>query len=294
MNVQDTLESDVAPMKDRLPPGLPEDWQVHDIAFVAERSADQVIVLEFPDPIQCRAVRVRSAAEAPPDAPRQKVDLSILAIPTNDHQDEVLLRAARAWVERGGPAGPDQVQVMTLQGAQILWWGPRMAVMGQPERIDIIRTALIEVSYYLAELNTIERTLRDIWPQVDADMPLSFEFNQEAIGRRTQLLQRFQQVLKIRVRLVRIGPLVHGPHVHPATLASQIGERFRERTRMVHRHDALGEQLDVLEKVYETCGQRASDFMLSRSSNTLEWIIIILLVVQTLLVGFEYLVTMGQ
>ncbi|QOV89402.1 hypothetical protein [Humisphaera borealis] len=273
-----------------MPHGLPENAEVLDIAFLADRSAEQIVVLEFPHAIRCRAVRVAPPADGSAGGASPNIDLSVLAIPTSDHQDEVLLRAAGTWVGQGGAVAAEQVQLMTLQGAQILWCGPRVAVMAQPERIQTVRAAMIEAFYYQTELADIERTLGEAWPQLEGDMPLAFEFNNRAISRRNQLLQRFQQVLKIRVRLARLGPLVHSPHVHPATLASQIGERFRERTRMVHRHEALGEQLEVFEKVYESCGQRVSDFMLSRSSTTLEWVIIVLLVVQLVLNGVEYLV----
>jgi uncharacterized Rmd1/YagE family protein len=73
-----------------------------------------------------------------------------------------------------------------------------------------------------------------------------------------------------------------------------VAERFRDRTRVTHRHESLDEQLQVFERVYESCGQRASDFMLTRSGNTLEWIIILLLAGQTLLLVFDILSNTGQ
>ena len=63
---------------------------------------------------------------------------------------------------------------------------------------------------------------------------------------------------------------------------------------MVDRCEFLDEQIEVFEKVYDSCGQRASDFMLNRSSNMLEWIIIVLLSTQILLTGFEILTSLGQ
>jgi hypothetical protein len=182
---------------------------------------------------------------------------------------------------------------MTFQGAQICWRRARCAILAQADRLEAIRKALIEVSFYEAELGDIERTLGANWPQWEADLPLAFEFEERSINKRKQLRQRFQQVLLSRAKLARIGPYVTCPHLHPPTLASQIGERLRERTRMVHRYEFLGEQIEVFERIYEMCGQRASDFMLTRSGNMLEWIIIVLLLTQVLFGGFELLTSMG-
>jgi len=51
----------------------------------------------------------------------------------------------------------------------------------------------------------------------------------------------------------------------------------------------LGGQLDLFERVYELCGHRASEFTLSRKSLTLEWVIIVLLGAQTILVIIDML-----
>jgi uncharacterized Rmd1/YagE family protein len=68
-----------------------------------------------------------------------------------------------------------------------------------------------------------------------------------------------------------------------------VGERLRERTRLAERTEVLGGQLELFERVYELCGHRASEFTLSRKSLTLEWVIIILLAVQTLLAIIDLL-----
>jgi hypothetical protein len=290
------VEVTKVPLNGHLPAGLPAESEVQEIAYVlTNTAAGQTVLMEFPAPIARQAVLVSSGTVSNPPESAAQIGLSLLSIPTSNHLDESLLRLASEWVAVAGSSGSQaQVQLMTLQGAQIIWCAQRVAVLANQDRIKSVRAAMIEAVYYQGELLDIERTLGVSWPQLEVDMPLAFEFNNQAIAKRNQLLHRFQQTLRLRVRLARIASLVHSPHIHPATLASQIAERFRERMRMVHRHEAAGEQLEVFEKVYESCGQRASDFMLSRSSNTLEWVIIVLLLVQVLLGGFEYLATMGK
>ncbi len=149
--------------------------------------------------------------------------------------------------------------------------------------------AVIEVAFYDGELRAIQRGLGEAWPQMEADMALAFEFAEADLPQRTALRERFGAVAQLRARLTRISQQVHTPHQHPPTLASQIGERFRDRARMESRYEFLDEQIEMFEGVYEQCGQRASDYVLARSGNILEWVIIILLVTQLLLSGFEML-----
>jgi hypothetical protein len=228
--------------------------------------------------------------------------LWILTIPFSSAEslqqtEGAFLTHLQNWVEAGAARQqePQQApsQMMTFQGAQILWAAGRCAILSQPERLISLRSALIEVFYYEAELRDIEQTLGTCWPALEADMPLAFEVDQLSMGKRQQLRQRFQQTLLLRARMAKISPHVHCPHLHPPTLASQVGERVRERTRMEHRYEFLDEQVEVFEQVYEMCGERASDFMLTRSGNILELLIIVLLLFQLLLSGFEMLTSVG-
>jgi hypothetical protein len=282
---------------DSTPPGfIPPGSSIHEIAFVAQPAASADVLLTLPAPVGRRAVTVkRDPASSNPDEVALTL-LSIQAAPrleSNEHEAEALVRMQH-WVAAGASHhDTSPPQVVTLQGAHLCWSAGRVAILAQPERLEAVRRAVIEVAYYEGELRDIERTIGEEWPQLEADMPLAFEFEQRSIGKRKQLRKRFQQVLTLRARLARIGPYVHSPHQHPPTLASQIGERLRERTRMMHRHEFVGEQIEVFQNVYEMCGQRASDFMLTRSGNTLEWVIIILLLTQILLYGFEMLSNMG-
>lgn len=245
--------------------------------------AGRPVLLEFPDTVGCHAVK----ADGTP------ADLLVLSLASDD--EDMPPATVREWVERA-PAPPraPASQTITLQGAHIVWGAGRAAVVARPERLAPVRDALIEVSYYEAELRHVERELGSRWAHLEADAPLAFEFEERSVKRRQELAQRFRQVLALRARLSRITPHVMCPHVHPPTLASQVGERVRERTRMPQRLEFLAGQLEVFERVYDSCGQRASEFMLARRSHLLEWIIIVLLLTQTLFVGFELMSAAGK
>ncbi|MCY2964038.1 MAG: hypothetical protein NT069_10405, partial [Planctomycetota bacterium] len=153
--------------------------------------------------------------------------------------------------------------------------------------------AIIEFAFYDAELRQIEREIANGWPALETDSPMAFDFNEKSLRRRGELGQRFQRVVSLRARLSQILPMVHRPPIHPPTLASQIGDRLRERGRLVERLDFAASQLEVFERVYELCGQRASDFSQAHKGHVLEMIIIVLLLGQTLLLLVEMLAARG-
>ncbi len=274
-----------APAEMRLPADMAQNLEIQHIAFVSERSSGQRLLLELPLPFQRFAVLADSGSESA---------LQVMTLPASNHQDADLQLRARDWVAAGAAENRSSLEMMTLQGAQVFWTSGRIAVLAQGDRLETVRLALIEAAWYESELRNIERTLGETWPQMEADLPLAFAFNEQALAKQPQLMQRFQQILLVRARLARLGPHVHAPHLHPPTLASQVAERFRERCRLIHRHQFLGEQVEVFEKIYDTCGQRASDYVQSRKGHTLEWIIIVLLLTQLLLSGFELLTGVGQ
>lgn len=267
------------------PAGPPPDNRVQRVAFPTQRTPGQTLLFEFPAPVHRLAVLV---GDRPPGkAERPSEELLVLSVPADD-EDAGVLGRAREWCDAAGP-GDCPGQLVTLQGAHVVWAPGRVAVLARADRLDAVRKAAIEAAYYDAELRNLERELGGLWPDLEADTPLAFEFGERSVRGRRQLAERFRRVLALRARLARITPHVLCPHVHPPTLASQVGERLRERARMAHRVESLGGQIEVFERVYEACGQRASDFMLARTGHTLEWVIILLLFTQTILVGIELL-----
>lgn len=219
---------------------------------------------------------------------------AILVIPTSAVDNHELVTKARAWVDAVAVDHSAPSLLLALQGAQIVWSPGRTAILGQADRLDTIRQALIEFSGHESELRDIERDIGVRWPHLETDSPWAFDCDEKGLARRPELARRFQQTLALRARLARLAPHAHRPHIHPPTLASQIGERLRERTRLAERLDFSSDSLEVFENVYELCGQRASEYALARKGHTLEWIIIVLLVAQTILALVERLATLGS
>ncbi|QDV69691.1 hypothetical protein Poly24_34080 [Rosistilla carotiformis] len=271
---------------------LPFGSEIQQIAFVSEHRPEQKLLLALPMPFRRYAVNAESAPDPQTDESHDR--LQIMTIPTSNHQDPELQAVARHWVGSRATEQKLPLEMMTLQGAQVFWTTGRVAVLAPEDRLDSVCLALIENCWYEAELRDIEQLLGESWPQMEADAPLAFTFDEKSLSKQPQLKKRFQQLVGIRARQSQLGPFIHQPHLHPPTLASQVGERYRERSRMLHRHEFLGEQLEVFERIYDALGQRASDFVQSRTGHILEWIIIVLLLTQLLLWGFELLTSAGQ
>lgn len=268
-----------------LPLGLPAGAEIQQVAFVGGDSEGRAILLEIREPRACRAVLASGASSIAPDKLLHEV--SLLLIPSTDPETPELTAIAAAWLEPGVPLDLRQAQLITLQGTRVLWSPGKAAILAPPNRLETLRAALLEFSFHAAEIREIEQALALAWPELEADTPIAFQYDDRAAARRDQLAQRFQRVIAWRTKLVRINPVVHRPPVHPLTLAAQLAERLRERVRMAERLEFLSGQLEVFERVYEMCGQRSSEYALSQDEKVLEWIIILLLATETivLLVG---------
>ena len=183
---------------------------------------------------------------------------------------------------------------MTFQGAQLFWGPKRAAVVAALGRLEPLEAVLAEHAYYELEMAEVERKLSAAWPELEADGGPAFEVDAKTAKQRQRLAERFRAILGLRARLTRVLPFVLTPHVYPPTLASQVGERIRERLRMRHRVEVLQDQLEVFERVYDSCSQRVTDYRASRTGHLLEMVIISFLAVQMLLTLFEIMTSAAR
>jgi uncharacterized Rmd1/YagE family protein len=68
-----------------------------------------------------------------------------------------------------------------------------------------------------------------------------------------------------------------------------VGERLRDRTRLAERLEHAVERADLVERVYAACGDRIGDFAISRRHSALEWVIILLLAAELVLLCVDLL-----
>lgn len=259
----------------KTPLGLPEGTEIQSVAFVSKAETAQTTLMEFKEPRACQAILVANSAAQP------SADVTMLLVPTGDHDDAELLENAWNWVEPGITQEHRHGFLIMLWGARVIWSPGRAALIASADRLAALRHAVIDFSFHDRETRKIEAELAEAWPHLEADTPLAFRFDAQDLSRQKELAKRFNQIVGMRARLVRIDPAIHHPLVHPPTLASQLKERLKDRARLSERIEFADEQLNVLEGVYEMCAARSSEFVIAQQEARLEWFIVILLATQT-------------
>ncbi|MGI9176614.1 MAG: hypothetical protein ACR2IT_02005 [Pirellulales bacterium] len=201
-----------------------------------------------------------------------------------------LVARATAWVSAAAFGG-DPPLVVPLYGTHVVWLPGRSVALGPADRLPAMRAALTDFAGREAELRDLEWRIASGLDHVEGDAALAFEVDEQTLRRRRELAGRFREAVSIRRGLAVLAPVLHRPAPQPPTLAGQLGERLRDRTRVVERLEHAVEQADLLERVYAGCGDRVAEFVSSRRHATLEWVIILLLVVEVVLLTVDLLAT---
>ena len=251
----------------------------------------------FPDasPIAVNGLPPDTLIERMPLADGGICELALVPIPiveASEHEAMIAELEARAtsWAAAATPGG-DRPLVIPLYGTHVIWSPRRAAALAVADRLPAMRTALVDFTEREAELRDVERRIAAGLEHVDGDAPLAFGFNEQSLPRRRELASRFVEAVSLRRRLVVLAPVLERPAPQPPTLTGQLGERLRDRGRMLERLEHAGEQADLLERVYSGCGDRAAEYLTSRRHATLEWVIILLLAVEVVLITVDLLAT---
>jgi hypothetical protein len=254
--------------------------------LVGETTAGKVLCEVATHP-PCRLVVADSVPAVPGGTGALSTTIELLTAANDGVSETAALEALRAWAERDRPHPDPAVQSLSLHGVQVVWGPGRVGVAAPEARLPLVLPTVLEFVCLEQALGEVERHVARSWPHLTEDSPLAFDFDHRAERRRGDLARRFQEILGIRARWAQLQPPLHRPLVYPPTLASQVGERLRERARLAERWESLGSQIDTFQNVYELCAQRAHDWRLAWKGHTLEILIILLLLVQTLLLIFE-------
>lgn len=223
--------------------------------------------------------------------------LDVIAVPLpepdptlgpGDREPSRVEAVVRQWVS-ATTVPPSPVAFVPLYGCQVVWAAGRAAIIGPPDRLDQLAAAVTDFAGVEAELRAVERRAVALLETVEADVAGSLSLEEHSPDRRTQVAARHLEAVALGRRLALLAPAVHAPPLHPPTLASQLGERLRERTRLVERHEFATQRAELAERVAEACGQRALEAGIARRQSGLEWTIVVLLVIQTALLVVELL-----
>lgn len=257
------------------------------IQFVPQASNGATVLLRFRDPEPHAAIVVDQASPLTTST----VDLMIVPHAPTDHVGGG--QALVNWVTEENPTDGPLPIVIPLHGTQIVWGGQRVALQCAPEREETLRKALVDFCYYESELRKLEGEIRAHWEHLAADTPWAIAVARPDPERFHAIRQRMQLTLQRRLRLARLRPYLYEPRPNAVPLANQLLDRLREKTQIDERYESALGQLEVAERVYEMNSQKIHDFQLARKSHTLEWAIVVLLLVEVVLLIFGLLTNTG-
>jgi hypothetical protein len=264
---------------------------LHRIQFVERAAAGETVVMQFADPVAREAVRASAVMEAPPsdrEGPRRN-ELEIVALPREPKNDPRWRDELQHWIASAATPYAMPPIVVKVRDAQVTWCSGRAVIEGATGQIEPLLAALVDFNYYEAELRGLERELADSWPALEEDAPLAYEVKPANLEGADAVGGRMERTLERRMRHVRIEPHLYGPAAHLPSVAQELGERLRKAARVEDRLEAVDGKLEVFEQVYELASQRINDFRTARKEMALEWIIIVVLIAESLLILGEIL-----
>jgi hypothetical protein len=164
-----------------------------------------------------------------------------------------------------------------LRGAEISWRPGRAILQCEADQTISLLKAIVEFNYYENELRKIESEIAAGWSDLEIDKKLAYEVKPIDLELSGGVRQRVDETLQRRIRHARVEPRLYTPGPYLTLGAQKVGEELREKSCIEDRSEAVDSQMEVFEHVYEMCSQRMGEFRDSRQGHTLEWVIIILL-----------------
>jgi len=183
--------------------------------------------------------------------------------------------------------------IVPLYGCLVAWAPGRAAVAAPPDRLATLEAAVLDFASREAELHAAEQEASRLVDAVVTDAGEGVAQDEPSVEQRSLRARRYVEAIAVSRRLAMLAPAIHTPPLHPPTLASQLGERLRDRTRLLERHELAVERAAIAERIAEASRQRADDLAVARQQIGLEWAIVVLLVVQTTLLVVDLLSGQG-
>ena len=124
--------------------------------------------------------------------------------------------------------------------------------------------------------------------ELEQDKALAFEVTAADLKRSEVVGPRMNRTLERRIRFARIEPHLYEPQATLPAASRKLGEELREKARIETRLETVDAQIEVFEGIYEMSGQRMGEYRAAREEHVLEWVIILLLGGELLLLLVEW------
>jgi hypothetical protein len=250
---------------------------------VERLAAGETALAEFKDPAARYAVVGEAGAAATGHAAGgELLDVMIVPAPAQT-ADAGRGRALAAWVEQGRGAGALPPAYVKYRGVEAVWRAGRAALECEAAEAEQLLKALVEFAHYERELRRIEEEIANGWDDLAQDKSLAFDVSPGDLARSAAVGKRMARVQEQRMRYARIEPHLYEADARLTPAAQKLGEELRERARIESRLETVDAQIEVFEGVYEMASQRMGEYRAAREEHVLEWVIIVLLAAEALL-----------
>jgi hypothetical protein len=264
---------------DQLPQGATE----RRILFLKETPPAADVLMRFADPAPSCAVLTSMA-----DVPSHPADFDTLDVTIVRPQDAK--QGLAEWADTRGPSDSQSPTYVRYRGVELLWRPGRAVLLCDPEQVDVLLPAVVEFAHYEAELRRIEQEIAVAWTEVEQDKALAFDVTPADLQRSGGVGARMEQTFGRRIRFARIESHLGSPDTRLPLAAQKLGEELREKTALDARAEIVDGQLEVFEHIYEMASQRMGEFKAARQGHIMEWVIIVLLGAEALLMLFQTII----
>jgi hypothetical protein len=253
------------------------------VRFLADAPPGAKILARFRDPYDRVAVaEAIPLDQLPPAAGAAEPfdELHFLFLPsgsTNTPYEEQ--KRGEDWMQ-APPGDPFAVQPidLTLRNDRVLWRPGRALVLGAPDRMEEILIALVHFAFYEGEMRRLEQEIREDWPLVERDLPLTHQVGAAELKRWPDANRMVRLSALWRVRLTRLDLYLSKV---PANLTGNVRKVYAElllwNAELPDRYIALDDQIEIFQDLYESANDRLSEYAYFRKEFIIEaWIVVIL------------------
>ena len=252
------------------------------IRFVEQIAGGDIVLMTFTDPAPCYAVLARTG-EADGDEGGEILDVLLLPLPGAPPgvPSETATDAEQWWEEKNDARA--QPVLVKYRGVELMWRPGRAVLQCDPGQTEPLLLAVVEFAHYECELRRIEREIAESWGELEQDKALAFEVTPADLERGEAVGARMGRALGRRIRHARIEPHLYEPEATQPAASRRLGAELREKARIETRLETVDGQIEVFEDVYEMSGQRMGEFRAAREEHVLEWVIVLLLAAELVL-----------
>jgi hypothetical protein len=255
------------------------------IRFVEAITGNDVVLMAFKDPATGYAVLCEAVATGNIEAEPRGDELEVVLLPAPAQLQGTPLAANQGlveWMEKSGDQSVPPVFVK-VRGVELMWRPGRVLLQCDSEQTESLLSAVVEFTHYESELRRIEYEIAETWEELEQDKALAFDVTTADLERSAIVGARMNRVLQRRIRFARIEPHLYEATASLTAAGRKLGEELREKARIEARLETVDAQLEVFEGIYEMSGQRMGEYRAARQEHVLEWIIIVLLAAEMLL-----------